>query len=151
MQYWSKHQHNPPKITDIFDGAHCHSLLRTPVTIGDEELPMWSFSDPRDIALGFSADGFGPFKWHNKTAWLLIIFNYNIPHKESFQKKYIISLGTIPGPKKPADMDSFLCPVVQKLLQLEIGVLAFDPIVQVSFFSFYCFQLIMIMNYTGYF
>ena len=150
MQYRSKHQHDPTKITDIFDGAHYRSLLETPVTIGDEELPMWFFSDPRDIALGFSTDGFGPFKQRNKTAWPLIIFNYNIPPKERFRKENIISLGTIPGPKKPADTDSFLWPLVQELLQLAIGVSAFDPIAQVSFlvsFLFYHFQ----MNYKGYF
>ena len=55
-------------ITDILDGAHYRSLLKTLVTIGDKELPMWFFSDPRDIALGLSTDGFGPFKKHNKTA-----------------------------------------------------------------------------------
>ena len=138
MQYRSKHKYNPNKITDIFDGAHYRSLLETPVTIGDEELPMWFFSDPRDVALGFSTDGFGPFKRRNKTAWPLIIFNYNIPPKERFRKEHIISLGTIPGPKKPADMDSFLWPLVQELLQLEIGVSAFDPIAQVIFwFHFY--------------
>ena len=133
MQYRSKHQHDPNKVTDIFDGTHYRSLLETPVTIGDEELPMWFFSDPRDVALGFSTDGFGPFKRRNKTAWPLIIFNYNIPPKERFRKEHIISLGTIPGPKKPADMDSFLWPLVQELLQLEIGVSAFDPITQVSY------------------
>jgi Transposase family tnp2 len=138
--------------SDIFDGAHYCSLLETPVTIGDEELSMWFFSDSRDIALGFSADGFGPFKWHNKTAWPLIIFNYNIPPEERFQKKHIISLGMISGPKKSANMDSFLWPMVQELLQLAIGVSAFDAIVQVSLlvsFLFYHFQLIM--NCTGYF
>ena len=133
MQHRSKHQHTPTKITDIFDGAHYCLLLETLVTIGDEELPRWFFSDPRDIALGFSTDGFGPFKRRNKTAWPLIIFNYNLPPKERFQKENIISLGTIPGPNKPGDMDSFLWPLVQELLQLEIGVLAFDPIEQVSF------------------
>jgi tnp2 family transposase len=146
MQYRSKHQHDPTKITDIFDGAHYRSLLETHVTIDDEELPMWFFSDPRDVALGFSTDGFGPFKRRNKTAWPLIIFNYNIPPKERFWKEHIISLGTIPGPKKPADMDSFLWPLVQELLQLEIGVLAFDPIAQVTFlisFIFYHSQLII--------
>jgi Transposase family tnp2 len=137
IQYQSKHQNDPTKITDIFDGAHYHSLLETPVTIGDEELSMWFFSHPRDIALGFSTDGCGPFKWHNKTAWPLIIFNYNIPPKERLQKKNIISLGTIPGPKKPADMDSFLWPMVQELLQVAIGVSAFDAIAQVNFFEFH--------------
>ena len=65
---------------------------------------MWFFSDPRDIVLGFSTDSFGPFKKRNKTAWPLIIFNYNLPPKERFQKENIISLGTIPGPKKPANL-----------------------------------------------
>ena len=133
----------PPR-SDIFDGAHYHSLLETFVTISDEELPMWFFSDPRDIVLGFSTDGFGPFKKRNKTAWPLFIFNYNLPPKERFQKENIISLGTVPGPKKPANLDSFLWPLVQELLKLEIGVSAFDAIAQVSFlvsFSFYHFQL----------
>ena len=103
------------------------------MTIGDEQIPMWFFSDPRDIALGLSKDGFGPFKKRTKTAWPLIIFNYNHPPKERFKKENIISLGTIPGPKKPGDMDSFLWPLVQELLQLEIGVSAFDSIAQVSF------------------
>jgi hypothetical protein len=65
MQYQSKHQHDPTKITDIFDDAHYHSPLEPPVTIGDKELPMLFFSGPRDIALGFSI---GPFKQRNKTA-----------------------------------------------------------------------------------
>ena len=108
IQYQSEHQHNPNKITDIFDGAHYCSLLSTSITIGNEELPMWFFSDPQDIALGFSTDGFGPFKWCTKAAWSLILFNDNLPPNERFQKANIISLGTIPGPKKPSDMDSFL-------------------------------------------
>ena len=133
MQYRPKHQQNPTKMTDVFDSTHYHSLLETFVTISDEELPMWFFSDPRDIALGLSTDGFGPFKQCNKTAWPLIIFNYNLPPKEQFKKENIISLRTIPGPKKPSDMDSFLWPLVQELLQLMIGVSAFDAIAQVSF------------------
>lgn len=112
MQYRSKHQHNPTKITDIFDGAHYRSLLETHVTIDDEELPMWFFSDPRDIALGLSTDGFGPFKKRNKTAWPLIIFNYNLPPKERFRKENIISLGTIPGRSLPCPCDSYRNPVI---------------------------------------
>ena len=72
IQYRSKHQHNPTKVTDTFDGAHYRSLLETFVTISDEELLMWFFSDPRDVVLGFSTDGFGPFKRCNKTAWPFI-------------------------------------------------------------------------------
>ena len=142
MQYKSKHQDDPAKITDIFDGAHYCSLLETPIHIGDEQIPMWFFSDPRDIALGLSTDGFGPFKQCNKTAWPLIMFNYNLPPKERFRKENIISLGTIPGPKEPSDMNSFLWMLVQGLLQLEIGVSAFDSISQASFQLHFYFIII---------
>jgi hypothetical protein len=39
----------------------------------------------------------------------------------------------IPGPKKPCDFDSFLWPLVQELLQLKIGVSAFNAITKVVF------------------
>jgi hypothetical protein len=133
MQYRSNRTHDPTKLTDIFDGTHYTSLLGKYVTIDDEQLPMQFFSDPRDIALGLSTDGFGPFKHRNKTAWPLILFNYNLSPEERFRKKHIIPLGTIPGPKKPLDLDSFLWPVVQELLQLKIGVLAFDAHLQTTF------------------
>jgi hypothetical protein len=133
MQYRSNHKCDPTKITDIFDGTHYTSLLGKYVTIDDEELPMLFFSDPRDIALGLSTDGFGPFKHRNKAAWPLILFNYNLSPEERFRKKHIIPLGSIPGPKKPLDLDSFLWPVVQELLQLEIGVSAFDVLSQKIF------------------
>ncbi|KAI0289704.1 hypothetical protein B0F90DRAFT_1821667 [Multifurca ochricompacta] len=42
-------------------------LFPVSVQYFDEELPIWFFSDPHDIALGLSADGFGPFKHHTKT------------------------------------------------------------------------------------
>jgi len=128
MQYRASRQHDPTKVTDIFDGAHYSLLRESFVTVGGEELPNWFFSDPRDIALGLSTDGFGPFKHRTKTAWPIILFNYNLPPEERFLKKNIISVGVIPGPKKPGDLDSFLWPLVQELLQLELGVSAFDAI-----------------------
>ena len=108
MQYQSKHKANPTKITDIFDGTHHHSLWETFITIGTEEFPAWCFSDPHDIALGLFTDGFGPFKHHTKTAWPIILFNYNLPPKEQFLKWNIISIEMIPEPKKLCDFDLFL-------------------------------------------
>src|ERR1700742_4076384 len=102
-------------------------------SVADETLPFCHFSDNRNIALGLSTDGFGPFKRRNKTAWPLILFNYNLPPDERFLKRNIISLGVIPGPKKPHDFDSFLWPFVQELLQLAIGVRAFDGISKLIF------------------
>jgi Transposase family tnp2 len=97
--------------------------------IDTEELPTWFFSDPQDITLGLSTDGFGPFKHHIKTAWPIILFNYNLPPKEWF----LIPIRVVPGSKKPCAFDSFLWPLVQELLQLRIGVSAFNVITKVVF------------------
>ena len=96
--------------------------------IGDKELPIYLFSDPWDIALGLSTNGFGPFKHCTKTLWPVILFNYNLPPDERFHKKNIISAGNILGPKKPSNSDSLLWPLTQELLQLEISLSAFDVI-----------------------
>jgi hypothetical protein len=133
MQYRSNHVHDPTKVTNVFDGIQYHSLLETFVTVGDEKLPFWFFSDPCNIVLGVSTDGFGPFKHRKHTVWPVILFNYNLPPEERFQKENIISVGVIPGPKKPWDADSFLWPLVQELLQLEIGVSAFDALLKAVF------------------
>ena len=140
MRYRSNRTHDPTKLSDIFDGAHYNSLLEKFVTIGDEQLPKWFFSDPRDIALGLSTDGFCPFKRRNKAAWPLILFNYNLPPEERFSKKNIISLGSIP--KKPLDLDSFLWPLVQELLQLAIGVPAFDALSK-ELFTLFAFLIVV--------
>jgi hypothetical protein len=113
MQYRASHQHDPTKVTDIFDGAHYSLLRESFVTVGGKELPNWFFSDPRNVALGLSTDGFSPFKHRTKTAWPIILFNYNLPPEEQILKQNIISVGIIPGPKKPGDSDSFLWPLWQ--------------------------------------
>ena len=45
MQYRSKHKDDPMKITNIFDGTHYCSLWETFIMIGNEELPIWFFSN----------------------------------------------------------------------------------------------------------
>ncbi|KAI0954299.1 hypothetical protein AcV7_007568 [Taiwanofungus camphoratus] len=89
-------------------------------------MPAWFFNDLCDVALGLSTDGFGPFKWCTHTAWLLVIFNYNLALDVCFRKDNIISMGNVSGPKKPWDMDSFLYSLLQELLHLMIGISAFD-------------------------
>ncbi|KAF7348742.1 hypothetical protein MVEN_01393300 [Mycena venus] len=61
-----------------------------------------------------------------KTCWPLILFNYNLPPEIRFHLKHILCVGVIPGPKKPQDADSFLWPLIEELLKLELGVSAFD-------------------------
>jgi hypothetical protein len=119
--------HEPGIVKDVFDGPHYQSLLST-IVPSDENNPFFYFSDDRDIALGLSTDGFAPFKRRKKTCWPIILFNYNLPPELHFQKKYCIYVATIPGPKKPWDWDSFCWPLVEELIQLEMGVKAFDAV-----------------------
>ncbi|TFY81334.1 hypothetical protein EWM64_g2680 [Hericium alpestre] len=128
-------EHAPEEdvIKDVFDSKRYKRLCRQRVVVDGHELPHKFFDDPRDIALGLSTDGFAPFRKRKSTCWPLILFNYNLPPEVRFHLRNILSLGVIPGPRKPADIDSFLWPFVQEALELEVGVPAFDVLEQKMF------------------
>lgn len=126
MRYRSTYEHDPDVTKDVFDSVHYRSLLGKHVNVNGKDRAYNHFSEPRDIALGLSTDGFAPFRRRKSTAWPLILFNYNLPPEIRFHIRNILCVGVIPGPKKPKDFDSFLWPLVQELLRLALGVRAFD-------------------------
>lgn len=133
MKYRSEHVHTPEMISDIFDGSIYRNLLDKRVVVDGQQLSHTYFSDPRDIALGLSTDGFAPFHHRKSTAWPLIAFNYNLPPELRFHNEYTLCLGVIPGPEKPKDVDSFLWPAIEELLRLAVGVRAYDVLHSVLF------------------
>ena len=132
--------HMPGTTTDIFDGLHYHSLLGECVVVGDQTLPYNYFLDHRDITLGFATDSFTPFKKWKHTAWILLIFNYNLPPDQCFQKDNILCAGIIPSPKKPWDTDSFIYPLIQELLELVDSVSAYDALLS-SLFALHAYVI----------
>ncbi|KAJ7086219.1 hypothetical protein C8R44DRAFT_650972, partial [Mycena epipterygia] len=66
-QYRAEHEHKPGTTTDVFDGTHYRSLHKKHVEINGKKYDHKYFSDPRDVALGASWDGFAPFKRRKKT------------------------------------------------------------------------------------
>lgn len=143
MQYRAnEHQHNPDIIADVFDAAVYQALLKKTVCIDGKTLDHQYFADSRDVALGLSTDGFAPFRRRTKTAWPLILFNYNLPPEIRFHLENILSLGVIPGPKKPVDFDSFLWPFVQEMLQLSVGVHAYDSLTD-EFFALRAYLILV--------
>ena len=132
MRYRSQYE-DTGIMQDVFDGERYKSLLKTLITVAGKKLPFYHFSDPRDIALGLAADGVCVFKKRSKTCCPLLLFNYNLPPETRFHKDNVIPAGIIPGPNKPLDMDSFLHPLVQELVQLEISTTAFDGLSKVVF------------------
>ncbi|KAF5353611.1 hypothetical protein D9758_013768 [Tetrapyrgos nigripes] len=57
----------PGIVKDVFDGKSYQELLQKRVVVGEETLSHCYFDDPRDVALGVSTDGFGPFKRRKQT------------------------------------------------------------------------------------
>jgi hypothetical protein len=159
MQYRSSHIHVPGVSTDIFDGENYQQLRGTPITIHNQPVhpPANYFEDDRDIALRLSTDGYGIFTRGQATAWPLIIFIYNLPPELRVHLEHILALGIIPGPKKPARVDSFLIPLHEELIKLAKGIHTYD-IQSKTFFLLRAFLLIifgdfpaisMLMNMKG--
>ena len=126
MQYRAEHQSDPNTMTNIFDSADYLRLKTEHVTVEGRPQPHKFFADERDIALGYSTDGFAPFRRRKNTCWPLLLFNYNLPPDIRFHLKYALCIAVIPGPKKPKDFDSFQWPLIEELMQLELGVETFD-------------------------
>lgn len=140
MMYRRDYHHNPDSNCDVFDGWVYRQLLDKYVALDGKELRHRYFSDPRDIALGFSTDGFCPFRRRKSTCWPLLLYNYNLPPELRILQEYILCLGVVPGPNKPKDMDSFLWPAVEELLRLAVGVRAFDSI-ESALFSLHAYLI----------
>lgn len=79
-----EHEHIQGKISDVFDSWIYRRLLGKRVVINGSTVPHRYFSDPRDIVLGLSTDGFCPFKRRKATAWPLVLWNYNLPLETRF-------------------------------------------------------------------
>lgn len=128
LAYRSTCRPSSDTISDIFDGQHDKRLHRCRVVVDGERLAHRFFSQPTDIALGLSSDGFGPFKSRKKTCWPLLAFNYNLKPHIRFRLKNLICLGVIPGPLQPKDIGSFLRPFIDELEDLARGVPAYDAL-----------------------
>ncbi|XP_073137959.1 uncharacterized protein [Henckelia pumila] len=87
-------------------------------------------SDPRNVRLGLTTDGFNPFK-NQSTAhstWPVVLLPYNLPPWECMKPHSIILSTLIPGPKAPGnDIDVYLRPLLTELKDLwENGIATYD-------------------------
>ncbi|CAE6417428.1 unnamed protein product, partial [Rhizoctonia solani] len=114
-------------IQDVFDAEH---YLKLRETLLDPEGDYHFFDDPRDIALGVSTDGFTLFKRRRRglsTAWPILIINYNLHPRIRNRLENVLCVGVIPGPKQCKDLNSYLVPLLDELLELEAGVTCTTP------------------------
>ena len=133
------------KIANIFDRTLYNKLHQEPAKVNGKDLPHKYFSDARDIALGLSLDGIAPFKNRKQTAWPIILFNFNLPPEIRTHLEYILCYGVIPGPKSVKDVDSFLWPLYNKLVDLMKGVKTLDLQLR-EFFQLRAYLLLAFSN-----
>ncbi|XP_066321900.1 uncharacterized protein [Miscanthus floridulus] len=94
----------------------------------DKNFPSFA-SDARSVRLGLASDRFNPFG-HMSTSysiWPVVIVMYNLPPWMCMKDPYMITSMLIPGPKAPGnDIDVYLQPLIDELIELWGGVEAYD-------------------------
>ncbi|KAL6656744.1 hypothetical protein ACP70R_004524 [Stipagrostis hirtigluma subsp. patula] len=86
-------------------------------------------ADPRNIRLGLATDGFNPFRTVSSThsTWPVILVPYNAPPWLCMKQSNFILSMVIPGPKGPGyDIDVYLEPLIDEMMQLWSGVETYD-------------------------
>ena len=87
-------------------------------------------SDPRNVRLGLSSDGFNPFRTMSisHSTWPVMLMNYNLSPWICMKPEYIMLSMIIPGPSSPGnDIDVYLQPLIDELNELwEIGAETYD-------------------------
>ncbi|XP_071680471.1 uncharacterized protein [Lolium perenne] len=94
-------------------------------------------ADPRNIRLGLSTDGFNPFGMASSkhSTWPVILVPYSMPPWVCMKQSNFIMSMLIPGPKGPGnDIDIYLEPLVDELMQLWAGVDTYDVVTKQNFF-----------------
>lgn len=82
----------------------------------DAQWPSFS-TEPRNVRLGFAADGVNPHKLGRKSysIWPVLLMNYNIPPWLAIRKGYVMLSCIIPGPHSPKNIDVWLAPLLEEL------------------------------------
>lgn len=86
-------------------------------------------ADPRNPCLGLGSDGFNPFRSMSSkhSTWPVMLIPYNLPPWICMKETSLILSMIIPGPASPGnDIDIYLQPLIDELLQLWDGVDTFD-------------------------
>lgn len=135
MQYRAKFPHDDERITDIFSSDHYQKLRHTRVVVDGEALPHCHFSDPHDIALALSLDGYLLFgrRRGGPSAMPILLQNYNLPPDVRTHLDNLICIGVIGGPKQPKRIHTFLIPFEDECARLAHGVSTYDALARERF------------------
>ena len=96
---------------DVYDNTAC----------GKDLMDAWrsgAFSSS-DVALQFSIDGAQLHPDQPSEAWVFIWVVHNLPPNMRYTKAFVILAAIVPGPNKPAEIDSFLFPLLYHVAALQ--------------------------------
>jgi hypothetical protein len=109
--------------------------------------------EARNIRLGLSLDGMSPFNDKNNaySLWPVTLLNYNLPPWMVTKRFFVILALLILGPDSVvvANIDVFLAPLIDDLMELWYGVLAWD-VVKSEAFTLRAMLLWCIHDYPAY-
>jgi hypothetical protein len=100
------------------------SFLRKLSRLTARSNPIVFFSDPRDIAFSLAIDGFLLFNRRRggPSATPLLVKVFNLDPLIRSHLEHLICVGTIPGPKQPKDLGSFLVPFDNECALMACGI-----------------------------
>ncbi|XP_024178504.1 uncharacterized protein LOC112184476 [Rosa chinensis] len=106
------------------DGMMRHPADSPTWELLDKQYPQFS-SDPRNLRLALSSDGFNPHSSLSSkySCWPIILVTYNLPPWLCMKRKFMMLTLLISGPKQPGnDIDVYLQPLIYDLKVLWDGV-----------------------------
>lgn len=80
------------------------------------------FRSDTDVALSFSTDGFEAWRQQGFQGWPIVVSILNLDANCRARLVNQLLVGLSPGPKQPADLESFFHPLAERLNTLAIGV-----------------------------
>ena len=87
-------------------------------------------SEPRNVRLGLSTDGFAPFAHYAQSysCWPVIVTPYNLPPWMCMKRQFMFLSLLIPGPRNPkGNLDIYMQPLIEELIHLwEVEIMTFD-------------------------
>ncbi|XP_076914543.1 uncharacterized protein LOC143573590 [Bidens hawaiensis] len=118
----------------------------------DEKFPEFP-SDPRNVRLALSSDGFNPFRTMNAahSIWPVFLIPYNLPRWLVVKQPNIILSLIIPGLKGPGNkIDMYMQPLIKELKELwEDGINTFDASTK-QYFQLRAAIISTISDFSGY-
>ena len=114
-EHWRKRQIIPGTYLDIYDG----NVWKECLNIDGKAF----LQAPYNLCLKMNVDWVQPFDHTTYSMGIIYLVVENLSHGERFKLENVIVVGCIPGPKESkGDINSFLRPLVNELLELWTGV-----------------------------